>query len=57
MASYVSLLRSINVGGHRAEMARLKRLFASIGAGNVRTYIQSGNVVFDSDRNGKHSRR
>lgn len=46
---YVALLRGINVGGHnRLPMATLRELFAAAGAREVRTYIQSGNVVFDA---------
>ncbi|MBN1760547.1 MAG: DUF1697 domain-containing protein [Chitinispirillaceae bacterium] len=46
---YTALLRGINVGGtHRVEMKRLKSLFESLGYGNVETYINSGNVIFDT---------
>ncbi len=49
--SYLALLRGINVGGkNKVEMARLKTLFESIGCGDVRTYINSGNVIFTIDR-------
>lgn len=48
---YLALLRGINVGGkNKVEMARLKTLFESIGSRDVRTYINSGNVVFADDR-------
>jgi len=48
---YVALLRGINVGGkNKVEMARLKQVFESIGVGDVRTYINSGNVIFVDDR-------
>ena len=48
MPRYVSILRGINVGAHRRiKMADLKALFEKLGAENVRTYIQSGNVIFD----------
>jgi uncharacterized protein (DUF1697 family) len=48
---HVALLRGINVGGkNKVEMARLKRLFESIGCRGVRTYINSGNVIFADDR-------
>lgn len=44
---YVALLRGINVGGNRkVEMVKLKSLFESLGYKNVKTYINSGNVVF-----------
>lgn len=45
---YVALLRGINVGGHNVKMERLRELFAELGLGNVRTYIQSGNVFFET---------
>lgn len=47
---YVALLRGINVGGRtRVAMDDLRRLFADLGHGDVTTYIQSGNVLFDAD--------
>lgn len=45
---YVAFLRAINVGGHTVRMEELRRLFESIGAANVQTFIASGNVIFDS---------
>lgn len=46
---YVTLLRGINVGGkNRIKMADLKACFESNGFEDVRTYIQSGNVLFRS---------
>ncbi|GAB2969314.1 hypothetical protein GCM10027048_45260 [Hymenobacter coalescens] len=46
---YIALLRGINVGGHRITMEKLRSLFAELGLARVRSYIQSGNVFFDSD--------
>jgi len=47
MATYVSMLRGINVGGHKlVKMERLRESFEALGFEQVRTYIQSGNVVF-----------
>jgi uncharacterized protein (DUF1697 family) len=44
---HVALLRGINVGGKNLlPMARLARRFEAIGCQAVRTYIQSGNVIF-----------
>ncbi|TVP94175.1 MAG: DUF1697 domain-containing protein [Acholeplasmatales bacterium] len=44
---HVALLRGINVGGKNpVPMARLKTLFIDLGYTRVRTYINSGNVVF-----------
>lgn len=51
MRKYVALLRGINVGGNnRVEMKKLKRVFESLGFTNVSTYINSGNVLFESDQ-------
>ena len=48
MPTYIALLRGINVSGQKLiKMAHLQAHFASAGAANVRTYIQSGNVVFE----------
>lgn len=47
---YIALLRGINVGGNNIiKMADLKACFESMGFGGVITYIQSGNVLFDSE--------
>jgi uncharacterized protein (DUF1697 family) len=47
MNQYLSLLRGINVGGKNLiKMAELKACFEALGFMNVRTYIQSGNVLF-----------
>ena len=49
MTQYLILLRGINVGGKNViKMADLKAGFESMGFANVRTYIQSGNVLIDS---------
>ena len=49
MARYVALLRGINVGGKNPiPMAGLKSCFEENGFDDVRTYIQSGNVIFSS---------
>ncbi|MBP2665986.1 MAG: hypothetical protein H6Q76_966 [Firmicutes bacterium] len=51
MTVYVALLRGVNVGGkNMVKMADIKSLFEEIGLSSVRTYIQSGNVLFKSDR-------
>ncbi len=48
---YVALLRGINVGGSNIiKMTDLKECFDHIGCADVATYIQSGNVVFRSDK-------
>ena len=46
---YIALIRGINVGGsHLLPMKDLKLLFEQHGCAEVKTYIQSGNVVFRS---------
>lgn len=50
MTAYISLLRGINVGGHRkVPMKELAALYEALGLAPAKTYIQSGNVVFLSD--------
>lgn len=50
MTAYVALLRAVNVGGTgKLPMAELRAMCESIGFAKVRTYIASGNVVFESD--------
>jgi len=49
MTRYVALLRAVNVGGTgKLPMAELRTMCESLGFTEVRTYIASGNVVFDS---------
>jgi uncharacterized protein (DUF1697 family) len=46
---YISMLRGINVSGQKIiRMEELASLYESLGFKNVRTYVQSGNVLFDS---------
>jgi uncharacterized protein (DUF1697 family) len=53
MTKYIAFLRAINVGGHTIiKMTDLKQMFESLGLENVQTYIQSGNVIFESDEDG-----
>ncbi|MDP3434962.1 MAG: DUF1697 domain-containing protein, partial [Bacteroidota bacterium] len=49
---YISILRGINVGGNRKILMKdLKVLFEKLGFSKVETYIQSGNVIFESNQN------
>ncbi len=53
---YVALLRGINVGGNnRVSMKELKAAFEEMGHTEVLTYINSGNVIFSSDKKDKKS--
>ncbi len=55
MTLFVSLLRGINVSYRMIKMAELKVLYESLGLKNVTTYIQSGNVIFQMEKNGSGS--
>src|SRR5512139_2391662 len=49
MNRYIAFLRAINVGSTTIiRMSDLKKMFDSFGFGNVETYIQTGNVIFDA---------
>ena len=46
----IALIRGINVGGHRKiAMADLREMFESLGLSNVKSLLQSGNLVFHED--------
>ncbi|MER7753476.1 DUF1697 domain-containing protein [Kitasatospora sp. NPDC097643] len=47
--TYIAFLRAVNVGGRTVKMERLRALFAELGLGGVRSYIQSGNVFFTAE--------
>lgn len=49
MITYISMLRGINVGGvKRITMKELSQIYQSLNFTNVETYLQSGNVVFET---------
>ena len=50
MIRNIALLRGVNVGGHhKLPMKELAKVLEANGCSNVRTYIQSGNIVYDGD--------
>ncbi len=52
MQTYIALLRGINVSGQKKiPMAELREILAQSKLENVKTYIQSGNVIFESSEN------
>ena len=52
---YIALLRGINISGkNKIAMSELKKEFANLGYKEVITYLNSGNIVFDSDINNKN---
>ena len=51
---FIALLRGINVGGKNIiKMEQLKQVFVNMGFSDVKTYIQSGNVIFRTSENDK----
>jgi uncharacterized protein (DUF1697 family) len=51
MPAFIAMVRGINVGGARPlKMDVLRGLHEGLGHRNVRSYLQSGNVVFESDK-------
>jgi uncharacterized protein (DUF1697 family) len=49
MKTYIALFRAVNVGGRNAlPMKELVAVLEDLGSRNVKTYIQSGNAVFES---------
>jgi uncharacterized protein (DUF1697 family) len=46
--TFIALLRGVNVGGNALKMDRLREICVKLGAKNPRTYVQSGNVVFEA---------
>ena len=54
MKTYVALLRGINVGGHRkVPMGELRSILANTELEGIKTYIQTGNIIFQSDEQEK----
>ncbi|MCL1890521.1 MAG: DUF1697 domain-containing protein [Coriobacteriia bacterium] len=52
--TYLALLRGINVGGkNKINMGQLKAVFSEAGLSDVQTYINSGNVIFSSDKDAR----
>jgi uncharacterized protein (DUF1697 family) len=49
MTRWVALLRGMNIGGNRLPVADLRAAAESIGANAVRSYLASGNLVFDAE--------
>lgn len=46
---YIALLRAVNVGGRTVKMDQLRAVFTALGLNDVGSYIQSGNVFFETD--------
>lgn len=50
MTTTIAFLRGINVGGRRVKMDRLREIFEGMGFAEVSTFIASGNVIFNVER-------
>lgn len=50
MSKYIAFLRGINVGNIRIKMTDLKAAFERMDCTGVATYLQTGNVVFNSEK-------
>lgn len=49
MPTYIAMLRGINVSGKNTiKMESLRSSFATLGFNNIKTYVQSGNIVFEA---------
>jgi uncharacterized protein (DUF1697 family) len=48
LTAYIAMLRGVNVGGNPLKMEWLRAACEEIGLRDVRTYVQSGNIVFTS---------
>lgn len=52
MKRYIAFLRGVNISGkNKVLMAELKKYFEKLDFGEVKTYLNSGNVIFSSDEN------
>lgn len=52
MKRYIAFLRGVNISGkNKVPMAELKKDFEKFDFGEVKTYLNSGNVIFSSDEN------
>ncbi|MGA2128711.1 MAG: DUF1697 domain-containing protein [Xanthobacteraceae bacterium] len=54
VTTYVALLRGVNVGRNILRMERLRAVCLDLGLDEVRTYVQSGNVVFTARESARH---
>ncbi|MCB0033279.1 MAG: DUF1697 domain-containing protein [Anaerolineales bacterium] len=48
MSTYIAFLRAINVANRYVKKEALRQPFVALGFENVQTYIQSGNVIFET---------
>ena len=56
MTRYIALLRGINISGkHKISMTELKKDFENIGFTEIKTYLNSGNVIFSSNKTDKEN--
>ncbi|HWP69044.1 MAG TPA: DUF1697 domain-containing protein, partial [Rectinemataceae bacterium] len=53
MGKYIAFLRGVNVGGIVLKMDDFKKVLEYLGYQNIKTYIQSGNAVFENSDSNK----
>jgi uncharacterized protein (DUF1697 family) len=54
MATYIAILRGINITGHKIiRMEALRTSFEGLGFRQIKTYVQSGNIIFDARKDTK----
>jgi len=49
MVKYAAFLRGVNIGSRKVAMQELQQVFESLGFKNVKTFIASGNVIFETN--------
>jgi uncharacterized protein (DUF1697 family) len=50
MPRFIAMFRGVNVGGNILKMDRLREICGKLGFKNTKTYVQSGNLIFETDR-------
>lgn len=48
MIQYLALLCGVNIGDHIVKIEKLRGIFSEMDFSNVRTYIQTGNIFFET---------
>jgi uncharacterized protein (DUF1697 family) len=57
MTTYIALLRGVNVVSNPVNMGELRAMLTELGYANVRTYINSGNAIFDASESAAQVQR
>lgn len=57
MTKYIAFLRGVNVGGRTAKMDAVTGIFSSLKLKNVKSFMQSGNIIFETSAKDKDALR